>query len=469
MEIDHEIEELYRALKTKGIEPSLELIARYNFKFFFTKVLGLKWAPHHDEWLVLLQNHKRILIECARGHGKTVFMVAYTLWLVYQGNPVDILLISYSEDQIKNNVMNVIDKIIMNNDYLAHLRPSTKQQWGAQLKTFSNGSQIRGESFGSSVRGAHPDYLFVDDPLKDKGGMTPQEQLDYYMTALMGTVKETTQVVVTGTPLDNGDLLEQLEGNKAYTFKAYPAENEERTSPLFPYLYSLEFLRATEEERGSFAYSREYLLKRIDPKTQVFADRFRVINLDILFPEFKVVRTKVDPAISEKDAACDSAIVTSGIDSKHHLWEVSTKLLKSDNPKKILDAIIREIKNNKDLCSDYAVVIESEVFQKVLAYDLKQAMLEQDLNVRVIEIAHSGNQGKHERIMGLQNKWEAYAIHLLPESPLIGQCRYYRPGAKGLRIDGLDALSMVRLEDVAVPMGEAVVVDPGCDEAWESL
>lgn len=443
-----------------------EGVAKASFPYFFTKVLGYKWNKHHDEWYSLLQNHKRILIECARGHGKTLFMVAYSLWLVYRGTPVDIMLVSYSEEQVKNNIMNLIDKVIMNNDYLAEWRPSSKQQWGAQLKTFKNGSQIRGESFGSSVRGAHPDYLFVDDPLKDKGGMTPQEQLEYYMTALMGTVKEHTQVVVTGTPLDNGDLLEQLESNKAYVFKAYPSENEERTEPLFAYLYSLAFLRATEEERGSFAYSREYLLKRIDPKSQMFKDNYRVVYNDLLDVELGSVFTLVDPAISEKDSACQSAIVTAGVTPKNHIYELDTRLLQADDPKKILDEIIKVINVFKKY-PNYAVVIESELFQKVLAYDLRQMMLEKGLDIRVIEVTHQGIQGKHERIAGLQPKWESKAIHLLPESPLIHQFRFYRPNIKGFKLDGLDALSWVRNEQVNVPIGDTVAIEGDASEAWD--
>lgn len=449
-----------------SIEFKPELIAKASFKYFFVKVLGYKWAPHFDEWQALIENNKRFLLMCARGHGKTVFFTSYSIWLVYRGHPVDILFLSYSEEQVKLNIMNKIEEIINKNDYLAHLRPTSKVLWGAQVKTFITGAQIRGESFGSSTRGAHPDYIFEDDPLKDKGGMTPEEQFKYHMSVVSGMAKMTTVLGVIGTPLDNGDLLEQLESVSTYTVKKYPAVNSQG-EPLFPDLYNKEYLKRVEAE-NSFAWSREYLLQRIDPKSQVFADKYRVINTDYQFPEFRVVRTKIDPAISEKDSACQSAIVTSGIDDKNHLWEINTKLLKADNPKLILDAIVKEVLKYHKKFNDYAVVIESEVFQKVLAYDLKQIILEKNLDVRVIEIVHTGTQGKHERIVGLQNKWEAYAIHLLPESELIAQFRYYRPGVRGLKIDGIDAFSMMRLEDVAVPIGNPIVVDPGVPyEAWE--
>lgn len=445
-----------------------EGVAKANFKYFFTKVLGYKWTPHFAEWQGLIENNKRFLLECARGHGKTVFLTAYAIWLVYRGIPVDILFISYSEEQVKLNIMNKLEEIIMKNDYLSCLRPSAKQLWGAQLKTFANGSLIRGESFGSSMRGAHPDYIFEDDPLKDKGAMTPEEQHHYHMTVVSGMAKRNTTIGVIGTPLDNGDLLNQLEDNPAYCFKAFPAWDSNNV-PLFPDLFSIEDLKAKELEVGSFAFAREFLLQRIDPKTAVFADQYRNLNTLYQFPDqYAVVRTLVDPAISEKDSACDSAIVTVGVDYKNHKWEVRTDLVHADNPTKIIEAILKHVASYKVLCSDYAVVIEAELFQKVLANDLRQAILDKGLDVRVIEVLHQGTQGKHERIIGLQRAWETRAIHLLPESSLISQFRYYRPRIKGAKIDGLDAFAWIRNEDVAVPTINAKVIDEGVPaDYWE--
>ncbi len=445
----------------------LEGVARANFKYFFTKVLGYTWTTWHEDVYQDLSNGiKRELVEIARGHGKTIFFVSYCLWLVYQGKPVDILVISYSEEQIRNNVMNLIESIITKNDYLAHLRPNKSLLWGAQLKQFSTGAKIRGESFGSSVRGAHPDVLLVDDPLKDKGGMTPGEQHDYFMSALMGTVKRDTVVVVDGTPLDNGDLLEQLENNKAFNFRKYPAENEARTEALFPQLFTLAELRQIELEVGTLAYSRERLLQRIDPATSVFKDSYRTVDTDRDI-QFGVVRTIIDPAISEKDDACDSAIVTVGMTYQNHAYELDTRLLKANNPKTILDEIVKVAGYYYKKHIDYAIVIESELFQKVLAYDLRQIVLEKNLDIRIIEVTHQGIQGKHERIIGLQSKWEARAIHLLPESPLIHQFRYYRPNIRGFKLDALDAFSWVRNEQVNVPIVEAKVVNPGAEAAWD--
>lgn len=430
------------------------IYAKSNFLFFCKYVLHMDIGPHHKEWADLLRVEPRILIESARGHGKSWFISkAYPLWLIYRDLlPIDALVVSFSEKQAVE-LLKMVSEEVMRNPLLAHLRPSAQQKWTETYLEFKGGHKIRGVGFGTSVRGLHPTHIIVDDPLKDEGGMNPEEQHKYFMGALSGTAVRNTQIVVIGTPLDSGDLLEQIESNKIYKFRAYPAIKD--GDALFPTLYTLEELKRREEEIGSLAFAREYLLQRIDPKTQIFSDQYRTINELVVFPEDIITtRTIIDPAISEKDKACDSAIVTIGQDIRNHWWERDTKLVKSDNPSKILEAVMNIAERYKDL-PDYAIVIESEVFQKVLAFDLRAQLIEKNLNMRVIEVRHQGNQGKHQRITGMQAKWEARAVHLLPSSPLVEQARYYRPNIKGARIDAIDAASWMNSEDVASPFYRA--------------
>jgi hypothetical protein len=442
-------------------------LAKANFLFFCKYILNMDIGPHHTDWAELLRTESRILIECARGHGKSWFVNrAYVIWLIYRNvQVVDVLVVSFSEKQAVE-LLKMISEEVMRNPNLTHLRPSTQQTWQSVYLEFKGGHKVRGLGFGTSVRGLHPSHIIVDDPLKDEGGMNPEEQFKYFMGALSGTAVRKTQIVVIGTPLDNGDLLEQLESNPIYKFRAYPAENAERTAPLFPTLFTLEELRRKEEEIGSLAYAREFLLQRIDPKTQIFKDQYKTINTLAQFPDDVITtRTIIDPAISEKSKACDSAIVTLSGDTRNHIWERETDIIHSDNPALLLDRIIQIIERFQDY-PDYAVVIEAELFQKVLAADLRAKLIEKGINVRVIEVRHQGNEGKHQRICGMQSKWEGRAIHLLPESVLIDQHRYYRPLIKGAKIDALDAEAWWNHPDVSQPyMHASPVVGEISEEA----
>ena len=448
-------------------QEQLIAVARHNFLIFCEYILNMKIGPHHEEWADLVKNHLRILIECSRGHGKSWFISkAYVLWLIYRNlRVIDTLVVSFSEKQAIELLKMVSDEV-MRNPFLAHLRPKSHNKWTETYLEFNGGHKVRGVGFGTSVRGLHPSHIVVDDPLKDEGVMNPEDQYKYFMGALSGTAIRGTQIIVIGTPLDSGDLLEQLEANPKYIFKAFPAIKN--GVPLFPELFTLEELRDIEAERGSLAFAREYLLQRVDPKTQVFKDPYRTINELQQFPDNIILtRTIIDPAISEKDKACDSALVTVSQDTSNHRWENDTTLIKSDNPAQILDAVIR-IAERYRYHPDYAIVIESELFQKVLAFDLRAKLIEKGLDIRVIEVRHQGIQGKHVRIVGMQAKWEARAIHLLPSSPLIEQFRYYRPNLKGARIDAIDAISWMDHPDVSVPyVNSSPVIGEVSDEARE--
>ncbi len=422
--------------------------AQEDFKFFCIHVLGMTWAQHHDEWLYWIKNTNRLLIECARGHGKSWFLSrALPLWLAYKEIPTEILLVSYSEEQAVD-LMRKIETEIKLNPLLAHLRPKQQTTWQTTLFTFESGVRIKAVGFGSSVRGQHPNWILVDDPLKDTGALAPEQQYDYFMGALSGTAIRDTKVIVLGTPLDPGDLLSRLETNPVYTFKAYPAfVNGE---PLFPYLFQKDDLEFIKKEKGSLVFAREYLLQRIDPETQVFKDKYRTLNDTFKFPEFVCVRTLVDPAISEKEAACDSAIVTVGLDASNNLWELDTRLLHSDDTSAMLKEVLKSAQLFRAY-SDYAVVFEGELFQKLLTFEFRRMLTENNVDVKVIEVVHAGTTGKHQRIQSLNPRWEARAIHLLPESDLIRQFQDYRPRAKNIRVDALDAFGWMTDERVCVP------------------
>jgi hypothetical protein len=423
-------------------------LAQADLLYFAKKVLGMVIVQHHDEWDGYIRLYDRLLIEAARGHGKSWFISkALPLWLVYRGLPVSILLVSYSEEQAVD-LMRKIESEIMLNPLLAHLRPKRETIWQSTLFTFANGSSIKAVGFGTSVRGQHPDWILVDDPLKDSGAISPELQYDYFMGALSGTATKHTKIVMIGTPLDPGDLLSRLESNPSYKFVSYPALTKD--VPLFPYLFDKETLDKKKIEIGSLMFAREFLLQRIDPETQVFKDCYRTINNNIDYPQFVSVRTLIDPAISEKEAACDTAVTTWGVDDKNHFWELDTRLLRSDDSSAMLKEVMKCMVLYRHY-TDYAVVFETELFQRLLAFEFRRLCNESGTDVRVIEVTHTGTIGKHQRIQGLQPAWEARAIHLLPESELTRQFQEYRPRARNIRVDGIDALSWIKDERVNVP------------------
>jgi len=343
-------------------------VAQASLLFFMRHILGLKLNWHFREWAALLQDGtERLLIECARGHGKSYFFaLTFPLWLAFRAQkPLSICLASYSQGQ-STALVTQIKREIERNPYLRHLMPEVTDTWGKTALFLSNGSSVSSESFGSSVRGGHFDHLIVDDPTKDFGGMSREDQIDFFNAAFLPTVNPHGQVVVCGTPLDKRDLLHYLEQNPAYQTRKYPAITNGR--PLWPEQYSLEMLHAKRLEMGSAKFNREYLLELVDPDTAVFKEGW--IKTAPYAPKNLDIYIGVDLAVGSADDADYFALVAVGVEGtgEAQTLYVLDALHGHYTLQQQIELICAKNREHRPV----KVVIESNAYQAVLANHLSE-------------------------------------------------------------------------------------------------
>jgi hypothetical protein len=420
--------------------------ARASLKFFTTRFLNLKWPIHYDDWEKLILNHNRLLVQAPRGHGKSLFWsLAYPLWRVIRGKR-EILIISYSEDQVRRLIRD-IRITVESNPYLEALRPSTKEVWGTDQLSFSNGAYISGLGFGTSSRGRHPDDILVDDPLKDMGGMSDEDQERAYFGVITGMAMEDTKLVTVGTPVNFNDLLEKLEKNEAYAQWKKPALNKQG-EPLFPYLWGKEALDLKRKEMGSINFAREYLLERIDPATQPFKRQYETLYSEAP-SRFSRIVTVCDPAYTEMDGDY-TAIVTVGFTGGNHAYVLEAKGIRKENPGAVAAELIKTIESQKP----DVVGIEKKKGD-ALSYSFQEARTRRGLwDFKYVELTHHG-KGKDDatRIGGMVARWEARTIHIHPEMKLLRDQIYaFRLDDKSKDHDDLvDALAYTFHPDLVQP------------------
>lgn len=277
---------------TDRLSESIEEILRTrNLTYFITSVMPdfqLSW--HHLEWGDLVQRHDKLCIEAARDHGKSFyFSNAYATWKLYgysrpKGSPFSArptkansnrgYLFSFSLQQ-SVDLMEILKGTIESNDILRQrLFPDSKQSgaWASTNIVCKNGARLTCKGFGSSVRGAHPFWIVVDDGLKDNviySQLQRQKSIDYFHSVIMNMLVPGGQIIVVGTPFHASDLYGDLKTKKGWFVIEYPAIFPDGRI-LWPQRWSFFDLLDKRASQGNIIFSRENLCRPITNESSIF-------------------------------------------------------------------------------------------------------------------------------------------------------------------------------------------------------
>lgn len=295
-------------------------------------------GDHHLEWDELISKHKRLCILAARDHGKTYFMdFAYPIWKIITQPRGSGFIFSATQEQAER-ILTDIRTEIETNPKLQYLVPKIKDKWGSRHIRCSNGHRIYARGFGTRVRGAHPNWIVVDDALNDETAyseLVRNKQKDYFYTAITNMIIPGGQIIVIGTPFHASDLYADLKNNPQYHFAVYAAEtNPGKTGnrALWPDRYPLDVLERKKAEIGSIRYTRELLCEPVSDEMSLFplhlfkGTDIEQFNLTLGMPyEFWneagiTTYMGVDFAMSTNVEADYTVIWVIGVDTKGNRW-----------------------------------------------------------------------------------------------------------------------------------------------------
>lgn len=262
---------------------------RENLCLFAKDVLGLEIGPHIVAWGELVSVVNRLAVNAARDHSKsTFFSYAYPIWRAWGDPGCEVYIFSKTLEQAvefldiilygKNNLRGMVDI-----PALAHLVPSRDDfRRDASLRLnkadvkLTNGSRIRVAGYGKAMRGRHPKYIVLDDPLNDEdmwSELQRMKNIEYFKSAITNMVTPDGQLIVVGTPYHASDLYGWLRKNEMYKFIRFPgivkdADGTERA--LFPWRWTLQKLYDKRKEIGSVSFAREILCQPISDDISIF-------------------------------------------------------------------------------------------------------------------------------------------------------------------------------------------------------
>lgn len=324
---------------TDRLSQSIEEILRTrNLTYFITSVMPdfqLSW--HHLEWGDLVHRYNKLCINAARDHGKSYyFSNAYCAWKLYsyakpkssvfsarptKSNSNRGYLFSFSLQQ-SVDLMEILKGTIESNDILKdRLFPDSRNSgaWASTNIVCRNGARLTCKGFGSSVRGAHPYWIVVDDGLKDNviySALQRQKSIDYFHAVIMNMLVPGGQIVVVGTPFHASDLYGDLRSKSKFATHnkngwfviEYPAIFPDGRI-LWPQRWSFFDLMDKKSTQGNIIFSRENLCRPITNEASIFP--LKVLERSLVRMEnYTLVRNRDDFPIkfNKVVVGCDFAI-----------------------------------------------------------------------------------------------------------------------------------------------------------------
>lgn len=211
------------------------------------------------------------------------------------------------------------------------------------------------------------------------------------------------------------DLIQRVQDEEDYYVFDVPAAIDGK--PVFTCFYDEQTLATIEKRIGSYMFSCLYLNKPIDDSLRVFksTDMDWVDRSDV--PAKGGITISVDPAISEKDEACESAITVNQHVLKgklrHEYWheDLHGHFLPFDLADKIL-----KLADKYDTASTpvVAIIVEQEAYQAALKYIIVNMLNERrDKGEKVYHIVKAKRGNKAVRIEGMQPQFQQRRIHFV--------------------------------------------------------
>lgn len=382
---------------TERLSESVEEILRCNnLTYFITSVLpDFQMSFHHIEWGDLVHHCNKLCIEAARDHGKSYyFSNAYAIWQLYRYSPPKQQAFSRRPSKSNSNrgflfsfslqqavdLIEILKGTIESTDILRErLMPENSKDgaWASTNIVCKNGARLTGKGFGSSVRGAHPYWIIVDDGLKDNviySQLQRQKSIDYFHSVIMNMLVPGGQIIVVGTPFHAQDLYGDLKSKTGWFVIEYPAIFPDGRI-LWPQRWNFKDLMDKKNTQGNIIFSRENLCRPIVSDSSIFP-------LDILkrslvrMENYTLVRNRDDfpKKFGKVVAGCDFAISANvgadfyfytifGVDEENGMWLLAVESGRG----KTYDEQLQILKGINVRYRPDVMVFESNVFQQIFS------------------------------------------------------------------------------------------------------
>lgn len=445
-----------RAERMKACEHDLFLFA----EVYLPHRMSAKSPPFHKELLDMAeqgeQEHRGVVIAAPRGHAKSsILSFLLPLHRALYGQKHFIIIISNTFQLASLLIGDIRHELETNPGIRADFGSLAGHKWSGPTIVTKSGVRIVAKGTASQIRGLrHGEYrpdLVIGDDLENDEHVQNEEQRkktwDWWNRAVMPTLDpKTGSFIVVGTVIHFDSLLIKLLKlgeatpdlpEPPYITARYQTPQEDGT-PLWPDLYSLEWLAKKKKEMGSFAYNSEYMNMPIDEESQIFKPTWWrwYTKTDVYYDHLNgcwmfegmplTIYQGVDPAIGTTKFADWFAHVTIGVTPKKQilvLWAIREKI---DFPTQI-----KLITEQYFAWRPKTIGIEESVYQRALKQQLLHDGRIPEQAIKGLRVQAGGDDDPHiepqiRRITrGLRRLASTKQLRLISRSLLVEQGQVY--------------------------------------------
>lgn len=339
----------------------------------------------------LKKESKRIMISVPPQHWKsTISTQRFPLFAHLQDPTLNIVSASYSWDLAKSHLWK-IRQILESPQFKVLWKPLNvikNDSTEYQLKEWGSYYSV---GVGWGLTGRPIDIGIIDDVHKDRmeyeSDTIRNGVWDWYSSVFQSRLHKDSIIIGVMTRWGEDDLFGRILQTEWDIWEVIniPVYNENETETIFPERFPLSFMKEKQKGMMPRDFQSLYMWDPINEWWGSFKREY--FQYYETLPAFSRIYTFIDPAISQKQEADYTAIVTIGITNRNDIY-----ILDIFREKVEPDELIENVLRIADEWKPNTIWIETVQFQKMLALELKKQMKLRNKMYHIYEMSPTGEK-----------------------------------------------------------------------------
>lgn len=297
---------------------------------------------HRILWNHCCSDDPRVALAAPRGTAKSTGIThAYTIGNVLLGDRDFVLIVSDTETQAAQFLGDIKAEFQDNEALIKQFGIKSKfikdtetdiivDSMAGRFRIIAKGSEqkVRGLKWNNK----RPNLIVIDDAENDESVMNPERRekfRNWFMNALLPCGSDDCIIRMVGTILHLDSMLNRLLEDKTWRSEKWAAHNSDFTELLWPEKFPrkrLEMIRQGYIEQGNLeGYAQEYLNNPVVEGNTYFRKQDFIAMDDPDYEKHMIYVSAADFAISEKEKADNTVIMTAGICNEGFVYIVDVR------------------------------------------------------------------------------------------------------------------------------------------------